>query len=128
MSRCHRRWSLPLALLLLSAAGIYALLSFTVGRRRKEIGVRAALGASPGRLVASIFRRALAQVAAGAAIGAVLALAVNRLLPITQLGGWELPGAVPASALLLALVALLALVGPARRGLRVDPVAELRQG
>ncbi|MDA8019345.1 MAG: ABC transporter permease [Thermoanaerobaculia bacterium] len=117
-----------LSLLLLSAAGIYSLMSFTVGRRRKEIGIRAALGASPRHIVAAVFRRALAQVAIGALVGAWIAVLVGHYLPIQQLGGWELPGIVPATAAFIAGVAFLALLGPARRGLRVEPVEELRQG
>lgn len=116
------------SLLWLSVAGIYALMSFTVGRRRREIGIRAALGASPGRLVASVFRRALAQVGLGAAVGLWIALLVDRLVPIEDLGGWEIPGAVPAAAAVLTAAALLALIEPARRGLAVEPVEELRQG
>ncbi|MBA2244157.1 MAG: hypothetical protein H0W11_04320, partial [Gemmatimonadetes bacterium] len=51
--------------LLLSAAGIHALMSLTVTRRRKEVGIRTALGARPGRLLASIFSRAAWQVGLG---------------------------------------------------------------
>ena len=55
--------------LVLSAAGIYALMSFTVARRRREIGIRAALGADPVRILVGIFSRAFAQLAAGALAG-----------------------------------------------------------
>jgi ABC-type lipoprotein release transport system permease subunit len=54
-----------LTALLLSAAGIYAMMSFTVSQRRKEIGIRAALGADAGQLLRSIFARAALQLAAG---------------------------------------------------------------
>ena len=117
-----------LSLLLLSAAGIYALMSFTVGRRRKEIGIRAALGASPTRLVAAVFRKALGQIAIGAFVGIWIALLVDHYIPVQQLGGWDLPGAIPAATVFIVAVALMALVGPARRGLRVEPVEELREG
>ena len=117
-----------LSLLLLSAAGIYALMSFTVGRRRKEIGIRAALGASPQRIIAAVFRRALIQVALGAFVGVWIALLIGHYIPIDELGGWEIPGIVPAAAGFIAGVAVLSLVGPARRGLRVEPVEELREG
>jgi len=53
------------SVLLLSAAGLYALMSFTVAQRRREIGIRSALGAPPGQLVAAVFRRAFWQIGAG---------------------------------------------------------------
>ena len=62
-----------LSVLVLSAAGIYALMSFTVARRRKEIGIRTALGADPTRILRSIFSRALGQLAIGALLGVVTA-------------------------------------------------------
>src|SRR5262249_42127063 len=66
--------------LLLSLAGIYAVLSFIVARRTREIGVRVALGASRRRIITSIFRRPLIQVGVGVAVGGILiALAVEAL-------------------------------------------------
>src|SRR4026209_2539687 len=67
-----------LTALLLSAAGIYAMMSFTVSQRRKEIGIRAALGADAGRLLRSIFTRAALQLAAGIVVGTGLALMIDR--------------------------------------------------
>jgi ABC-type lipoprotein release transport system permease subunit len=116
-----------LSVLLLSAAGIYALMSFTVNRRRREIGIRAALGAQPGRLLAAVFRRALRQLAAGAACGILAALLVRRTLPIVEAGGWEIPGVIPAATLLMMAIGLLAALGPSRRGLRIAPLDELRE-
>ena len=117
-----------LSVLLLSAAGIYALMSFTVNRRRREIGIRAALGAPPGRLLTAVFRRALRQLGIGAAIGILAAYLLRRSLPIVQFGGWEIPGVVPAAALLMVAIGLAAALGPSRRGLRIDPLKELREG
>jgi putative ABC transport system permease protein len=117
-----------LSVLLLSAAGIYALMSFTVNRRRKEIGIRAALGARPWRLVAGIFGRALGKIGLGALGGVAVALLIGYLVPVTDMGGWEVPGVIPSAAAFIALIALVALLGPARRSLRVDPVQELRDG
>src|SRR4029078_5765042 len=57
---------------LLSLAGIYAVLSFTVSKRTREIGVRVAVGASPRGIVGTIFRRPLTQVSAGIVVGAIL--------------------------------------------------------
>ena len=101
-------------------------MSFTVSQRRREIGIRSALGARPRRLLAGIFARALGQIAggAGAGIGAALLLAVY--LPIEEMGGWPVPGVLPAAAGFMMVVGLLALAGPARRSLRVDPAEVLR--
>ncbi len=67
------------SVLLLSAAGIYAMMSFTVARRRREIGIRAALGADARRILAGIFRRAAAQLAAGVAVGLAVAATLDWL-------------------------------------------------
>ena len=117
-----------LSVLLLSAAGMYALMSFTVARRRREIGIRSALGAQPRRLLAGIFRRALGQVAVGALVGVLAALALGSYLPVEELGGWHVPGVLPGTAGLMIVVAILAAAGPARRGLRVEPTEALRDG
>ena len=63
---------------MLSAAGIYSLMSITVSQRRKEIGIRMALGANRTRIIASIFARALGQLAMGAAAGAAVAAALEQ--------------------------------------------------
>ena len=120
--------TVTLSVLLLSAAGMYALMSFTVNQRRREIGIRAALGARPRRLILAVFKRSLSQVAVGAAAGSVIAWAIDRYLPIEQAGGANVPGIVPAVVLFMAFVAALAAAGPAARGLRVDPIEELREG
>jgi len=117
-----------LSILLLSAAGMYALMSFTVNQRRREIGIRSALGAQPRRLLAGIFGRVLVQVGAGAAGGVLVALLVQHYIPIEEMGGWSIPGILPAAAAFMIVVGLLAVVGPARRALRVDPSDALREG
>jgi hypothetical protein len=113
------------SVLLLSAAGIYAMTSFVVARRRREIGIRAALGALPHRLLAGIFARVGAQLGSGMVAGLVLALVLDQAV-----GGGLLSG---PGMLLLALVAalstaigLLAALGPARRVLAVQPADTLR--
>ena len=116
------------SLLLLSAAGIYALMSFTLSQRRREIGIRAALGAQPLRLLLGVFGKSLSQLTFGAALGVLLALLVDHYLPIELVGGWSVPGVIPAAALLMVLIGLLSTAGPARRGLRIDPIEELREG
>ena len=118
--------AITLSVLLLSAAGLYALMAFTVAQRRREIGIRAALGAQPGQLATAVFRRAFLQVAAGAAVGIVVAYLVRRYVPIEQIGGLTIPGVLPGAAAFMLLVGILASMGPARRGLRIDPTESLR--
>jgi putative ABC transport system permease protein len=110
----------------LSAAGIYALMSFTVARRRREIGIRTALGANPARILAGIFSRACAQLIAGVLIGMLGAVALEQLLEGEMFQG---QGAVilPIVALFMTAVGLLAALGPARRGLGIQPTEALRE-
>jgi putative ABC transport system permease protein len=115
------------SVLLLSAAGMYALMSFTVNQRRREIGIRVALGAPPARLLASVFRRALGQVSIGALTGLVLASLVGHFLPMDQFGGRDIPGIVAVAAVFMVLVGCLAASSPARRTLRAEPTENLRE-
>jgi len=117
-----------LSVLVLSAAGLYALMSFTVARRRREIGIRMALGARQGRLLASIFARALWQIAAGVVVGVTAALVLHLRLNIEVEGGWHIPGILPAAAIFIMAIGLLSAAGPARRAVRVDPTEALRDG
>ena len=117
-----------MSVLVLSAAGLYALMSFTVTLRRREIGIRTALGARPGRLLASIFARALWQIGAGVVAGVTAALVLHRWLNIEVEGGWHIPGILPAAALFIMIVGLLSAAGPARRAIRVDPTEAMRNG
>ena len=114
------------SVLLLSAAGLYALMAFTVAQRRREIGIRSALGAQPGHLVAAVFRRASLQIGTGSAVGMLAAYLVGRYVPIEQIGGLPIPGMLPGAAAFMLLVGVLASLGPARRGLRIDPTEALR--
>lgn len=116
-----------LSVFLLSAAGVYALMSFTVTQRRREIGIRSALGAQPRHVLHTVFARAGAQVAAGVVVGAVAALLLDTLSGGTLSGG-RAAVIVPVLAVAMAVVALLAALGPARRGLRVEPTDALRSG
>jgi predicted permease len=113
------------SVLLLSAAGIYSMTSFTVARRRREIGIRTALGASAGRLLGGIFARASAQLGAGVLAGLVLATALDRLAGDAL--GDRTPVLLPAVAALMVIVGLMAALGPARRGLAVQPTEALRE-
>jgi putative ABC transport system permease protein len=114
-----------LSVVVLSAAGIYALMSFTVSRRRKEIGIRTALGADPIRILAGVFSRAFAQLAAGALVGMLLAVGLEQLMEGEMFQG---QGAIilPSVAAFMTLVGLLAAAGPARRGLKIHPTEALR--
>jgi putative ABC transport system permease protein len=114
------------SVLLLSSAGIYALMSFTVTQRRREIGIRSALGANPRRVLASIFSRAAAQLGAGAALGLGFATWIDVTTEGEMTGGTG--GIVlPAVAGIILTVGLLAAWGPARRGLRIQPMEALRE-
>ena len=114
------------SVLLLSAAGLYALMAFTVAQRRREIGIRSALGAQPAHLVVAVFRRAFWQIGAGSAVGILAAYLVGRYVPIEQIGGLPIPGVLPGAAAFMLIVGVLAALGPARRGLRIDPTEALR--
>lgn len=114
------------SVLLLSAAGIYAMMSFTVARRRREIGIRAALGAAPRRLLASIFARAGAQLATGMAAGLGLGVLV-----VQATGGRALSGEgvlyMALVAALMTTIGLLAALVPAREALAVQPTEALKE-
>jgi putative ABC transport system permease protein len=101
-------------------------MAFTVAQRRREIGIRSALGAPPGRLIAAVFRRAFWQIGAGSTAGMLAAFLAGRYLPIEQIGGSPIPGILPGAAALMLLVGILASLVPVRRGLRIDPTESLR--
>ena len=97
--------------LLLSAAGIYSMMSFTVAGRRREIGIRAALGADARRVLAGIFGRASAQLGAGVAAGLAIASALEWLAGGQMMGGKALV-LLPSVVVVMCTVGLLAAVGP----------------
>jgi predicted permease len=115
-----------LIVLLLSTAGIYALMTFIVSQRWREIGVRLALGAPPRRLLVGIFGRAAIPLMVGAVVGCAVAIGLHSSLPIAEVGGESIPGIVPASAAFMIVIGLLAVAGPARRAIRIDPTEALR--
>jgi ABC-type antimicrobial peptide transport system permease subunit len=120
--------------LLLSLAGIYAVLSYTVARRTREIGVRMALGASARRVITSIFKRPLTQVTLGVIAGVVLiavaAIALQQTQEFAGLKGRGLTfgeiGLLTGYAILMVGVCMLACVVPTFRALRVQPTEALR--
>ena len=111
------------SVLLLSAAGIYSLMSFTVAQRTREIGIRAALGAAPDRLLLSIFGRVTRQLALGLVVGSLLSSAV---LSSAGFGLGRVTPLLLAVAALMVIVGLLAALGPARRSLRIQAIEALR--
>ncbi|MDQ3515293.1 MAG: ABC transporter permease, partial [Gemmatimonadota bacterium] len=114
------------SVLLLSAAGIYAMMSFTVTRRRREIGIRSALGADPTRVLRSIFARAGAQIGAGLLVGVVGTVAVDRATGSGPVHDGN-PAALLVVAAVMTAIGLLAAIGPARRGLAIQPTEALRE-
>ena len=111
--------------LILSAFGIFALMSVSVARRTKEIGLRAALGATPTRLLAGVFVRAMVLIGSGIAVGnGVLLLFVGLSDEVTV--GFVANALMATSAIMLT-VGLLACIEPARRALRIHPTDALRE-
>jgi len=132
-SEAQRRFALVLfevfaaAAFVLAVAGIYGVLAGTVTERLREIGVRAALGASRGDILAMIVRQGLGLTAVGAGIGIVAALGLSRLLTSLLFGVSALdPATYIAVTAVLGVVALGACLVPALRAARVDPIATLR--
>jgi putative ABC transport system permease protein len=112
-------WLIAFIVLLLSATGIHSLMSFIVARRTREIGIRTALGAPPGRIVAGIFSRAFLQIGAGV-------LAGSGLAALLGLGSFRQALLLLAADGIMLVVGLTACVVPLRRALRIDPTEALR--
>jgi ABC-type antimicrobial peptide transport system permease subunit len=115
-----------LSVVLLSTAGIYSLMSFTVARRRREIGIRAALGANRNRILLGIFSRVLAQLGAGAVLGLIAAVGLAQTLEGDVMRDYRVM-LLPSVVLLVITIGLLAAIGPARQGLRIQPIEALRE-
>ena len=116
---------------LLSAVGIYGVVSYSVMRRTQEIGIRMALGADRSRVFQMILRQGLGMAGAGLGVGALAAIVLVRLLPsfshlLYGVGQSDPLTLVAVSAGLLA-VALAACYLPARRAMRTDPMNSLRR-
>ena len=112
---------------LLAAIGIYGVTAYSVAQRTREIGIRIALGAGRGNVVAMVLRQGLMIATIGSAIGLLLAAATGRLLASFLLGVAPIdPLTFAAAAALFTLVGLAACYAPARRATRIDPMDALR--
>ncbi len=115
--------------LALAALGIYGVVAYSIGQRRREIGVRMALGAARKEVLELVLRQGMRPVWIGLALGVAAAFAGARAVASLLFGiGAADPFAFAGAALLLALVALAAVYIPARRASGVDPVHALREG
>jgi len=118
--------------LVLSLAGIYAVLSFTVARRTREIGVRVALGASRRRVVLATFRRPLLQVALGVVVGTAITFTAATLIKYTDFPGSESDLSLQGMGLIIGYgivmlgVCMLGCVMPTRCALNIEPTMALR--
>jgi putative ABC transport system permease protein len=113
--------------LVLAAVGLYGVLAYMVERRTGEIGMRMALGADRGNVVAMVFRDAFLKVGVGLAVGLPAAIGAGKLMS-GQLFGvqpWD-PVMLAVATLLLGLAALVASVIPAWRAASIEPMVALR--
>src|SRR5437588_12119103 len=114
--------------LILAAVGIYSVLSYTVRRRVREIGIRMALGASNNDVIRMVLRDGLKPILVGVALGLAAALALSRVVSSLIFGVRATdPLTFAAVALLLLLVGIVATIIPAYRATRIEPVRILRE-
>lgn len=113
--------------LALASVGIYGVLAYSISQRTQEVGIRMALGASPGQVLRMVVRQGMSLVLIGTAIGIIGALFLGRTLA-TLLYGVKAsdPLTFAAVSIILMTVALLATYIPARRATRIDPLRALR--
>jgi predicted permease len=119
--------SFAIVAVLLAALGFYGVLSHAVNQRRREIGIRMALGANAAAVLAQVFRNAAAMIAAGLAVGLLGAFGLTRLVKSLLFEVSALDPLVLASATAtMIVIGLLATLVPAGRAAKVDPVTALR--
>jgi ABC-type antimicrobial peptide transport system permease subunit len=112
----------------LAMAGLYGLISYTVSRRTREIGIRMAIGAGRAAVVKMVLRQGIVPVVCGLVIGLALSAGAGRLLAATfPMSERVSPALYGLIAPVLLLVAMLATFVPARRAARVDPMMALRE-
>jgi putative ABC transport system permease protein len=113
--------------LAIAAIGVYGVFAYSVSQRIREIGLRMAIGATPGRVLALIVREGMIVVLIGISIGTLGGLALGRTVSSLVYGVTvHDPGTFAAVAIVLFTVALAACAIPARRAARVDPMVALR--
>ncbi len=116
--------------IVLSAAGLFALVSFTVSERRREIGIRTALGARSGDIVRTIARRAFLQLAGGIVAGLVLRRIMDvgtGLTDDSSIHSVSLPTLLAGTAAATLAIGMLACLPPLLRALRIRPVEVLKE-
>ena len=118
---------LRLPFLVLAAVGLYGVLSYTMGQRTSELGIRMALGASGRDILRLVLTQGMQPTAAGIGLGLAAALASTRVMQslLFQVSATDTQVFVAVTAL-LALIALASCAGPALRAARVDPAIALR--
>jgi putative ABC transport system permease protein len=117
-----------LTALLLAVVGLYGVLAYSVSMRSREIGIRMAMGAQRASVLGLVFREGLPLVALGSALGLGGAFALSRILESMLFGvGVRDPGVFASVPLLLVVVATAAMLVPARRAARTDPVRTLAE-
>jgi putative ABC transport system permease protein len=113
--------------LLMAASGIYGLVSYTVARRTQEMGIRVALGATTGKVLALVIRQGMFLTLIGVAIGAAGSLVLTKIISGLLYGITPTdPSTFVGTALLFAAVALIATYIPARRAATIDPTVAFR--
>ena len=118
---------LIVAVLLLSTAGVYSMLSFTVSQRTREIGIRTALGASPGRVTSEVLSRAFVQLGSGTVLGLAIGYVASDGPFALSDGLFDKgPGVMIGVASIILVAGLGACATPLRRALRIQPTEALR--
>jgi len=114
--------------IVLAATGVYGVMAYAVARRRREIGIRMAIGATQGQVMGLVMRRTTVLLVIGASLGALAALSVGGLLsPILYNVSPKDPAAFALAVLLMAAVALAAAWLPALHAARIEPSSALRE-
>jgi putative ABC transport system permease protein len=129
--RTIRGWFnvLGIVALVLSGAGLYGVMSVSVGRRIREIGVRRALGAPNGKVLRALFSRSIVELFMGLALGLAVGIPFAKVLDgslYMATGGSSNLTVILSAVGVMILAALAAMIVPARRALRVDPIHALR--
>jgi ABC-type antimicrobial peptide transport system permease subunit len=114
--------------LLLAAMGLYGAIAYTVNRRRREFGIRLALGCDARGVVAGVLRQAMGLIGLGVALGAVAALGTTQLLAhaLETVQGFD-PVSFGVAVVTMSMTAVAAVLVPARRAARLEPAAVLRE-